>query len=271
MGHGGAGANETFPRIIFTPGEPGNRMKEIVLCGSADLPIIFEIINESALVYKGVIPADRWHEPYMPMSELLSEIGKGIRFYGYGIGDRLAGVMGIQDVKDVTLIRHAYVRTECRGQGIGRKLLAHLNRLTDRPVLIGTWKAATWAIRFYEKSGFALMGDDEKNRLLKIYWNVPDRQIEESVVWRISAGLIVRTITYFKSDWEAKGGFIDETSAFSDLGCGNPFLFSALCPIRYPEPPYRHAGRFHNRLGELDVLVEPGGGLEPGRVRRPDR
>ena len=118
---------------------------EISLCGSADLPTIIEIINESALAYKEVIPADRWHEPYMPMAELISEIGKGIRFYGYGAGDRLVGVMGIQDVKDVTLIRHAYVRTECRGQGIGRKLLTYLNQLTDRPVLIGTWKAATWA------------------------------------------------------------------------------------------------------------------------------
>lgn len=157
-------------------------MKEISFCGSADLPTIFEIINESALAYKGVIPADRWHEPYMPMAELISEIGKGIQFYGYSLDDRLAAVMGIQDVKDVTLIRHAYVRTACRGQGVGRKLLNYLNRLTDRPVLIGTWKAATWAVRFYEKNGFVLLGDDEKNRLLKIYWTVPDRQIEESVV-----------------------------------------------------------------------------------------
>ncbi len=90
--------------------------------------------------------------------------------------------MGIQDVKDVTLIRHAYVRPECRGQGIGRKLLTYLNQLTGRPVLVGTWKAASWAIRFYEKNGFVLLPDDEKNRLLKIYWTVPDRQIEESVV-----------------------------------------------------------------------------------------
>ena len=182
MARGGKSVHEAFHRIGYTPGEPGLRMKEISLCGSADLPTIFEIINESALAYKGVIPTDRWHEPYMPLAELISEIGNGIRFYGYGAGERLIGVMGIQDVKDVTLIRHAYVRTACRGQGIGRKLLACLNQLTDRLVLIGTWKAAIWAVRFYEKNGFVLLGDDQKNRLLKIYWTVPDRQIEESVV-----------------------------------------------------------------------------------------
>ncbi len=158
-------------------------MKETISpCGSKDLPIIFEIINESAHAYKGVIPADRWHEPYMPMAELVSEISKGVKFYGYFAGDRLVGVMGVQDVKDVTLIRHAYVRTKCRSQGIGGKLLTYLNQLTSRPVLIGTWKAATWAIRFYEKNGFVLLGDDEKNRLLKIYWTVPDRQVKESIV-----------------------------------------------------------------------------------------
>ena len=144
---------------------------------------MYEIINDSALAYKGMIPADRWHEPYMPLAELQSEISKGVRFYGYREDDdRLIGVMGIQDVKDVTLIRHAYVRTSSRGGGIGRELLDYLNGLTDRPVLIGTWKAATWAIRFYEKNGFTLVSDSEKNRLLKIYWTVPDRQIEESVV-----------------------------------------------------------------------------------------
>lgn len=157
-------------------------MDQISLCGPADLPAIGHIINESALAYKGVIPADRWHEPYMPMTELQSEIGKGVRFYGIRVDGRLAGVMGIQDVKDVTLIRHAYVRTALRGHGIGRKLLTFLNQLTVRPVLIGTWKAASWAIRFYEKNGFACVDDDEKNRLLKIYWTVPDRQVEESVV-----------------------------------------------------------------------------------------
>lgn len=157
-------------------------MSDISPCSPADLPVISAIINESALAYKGVIPADRWHEPYMPMAELQSEVARGVAFYGYRDAGELVGVMGIQEVKDVTLIRHAYVRTRCRGQGIGRALLVHLNQFTSRPVLIGTWKAATWAIRFYEQNGWSLVGDAEKNRLLKIYWTVPERQIEESVV-----------------------------------------------------------------------------------------
>ena len=154
----------------------------IAPCQPADLPVIFEIINDAALAYKGVIPADRWHEPYMPMAELHAEIAKGVRFYCCRLDERIAGVMGIQDVKDVTLIRHAYVRTKERRHGIGRVLLEHLNQLTARPVLIGTWKAATWAVRFYEKHGFTLVSDAEKNRLLRIYWTIPDRQVEESVV-----------------------------------------------------------------------------------------
>ena len=157
-------------------------MKTIAPCAAADLPAVFEIINESALAYKGVIPADRWHEPYMSMAELKSEIAKGVRFYCCKLDERIAGVMGIQDVKDVTLIRHAYVRTKRRRHGIGRTLLEHLNQLSSRPVLIGTWKAASWAVRFYEKNGFTLVSDEEKNRLLRIYWTIPDRQVEESVV-----------------------------------------------------------------------------------------
>jgi GNAT superfamily N-acetyltransferase len=157
-------------------------MQQIAASRESDLPVIFEIINESALAYKGVIPADRWHEPYMSMAELKSEIAKGVRFHCCKLDERIAGVMGIQDVKDVTLIRHAYVRTKQRRHGIGRTLLEHLNQLTSRPVLIGTWKAATWAVRFYEKNGFTLVSDEVKNRLLRIYWTIPDRQVEESVV-----------------------------------------------------------------------------------------
>ena len=148
----------------------------------ADTATIHEIINDAAQAYKGAIPADCWHEPYMPLAELEAEIGKGVRFYCATQGDRVIGVMGIQDVKEVTLIRHAYVRTASRRHGIGQALLDHLNRLTTRPVLIGTWKAATWAIRFYEKNGFQLIGDAEKNRVLPRYWTIPARQVEESVV-----------------------------------------------------------------------------------------
>ena len=166
-------------------------MTAISPCAPEDLSSIFEIINESAAAYKGVIPADRWHEPYMPLEELQSEIAKGVTFYGYRLEGTLTGVMGIQDVQDVTLIRHAYVRTQSRGHGVGGKLLAHLSQLTRRPLLIGTWKAADWAIRFYRKNGFELVTDEEKNSLLQIYWTVPQRQIEESVVlvdrrWRES-------------------------------------------------------------------------------------
>ncbi len=157
-------------------------MKTITPCKEADLPLMLEIINESALAYKGVIPADRWHEPYMPLAELQSEIAKGVRFYGCNLDARLVGVMGIQEVKDVTLIRHAYVRTGYRRHGIGRALLEQLSQLTNRPILIGTWKAATWAIGFYEKNGYTIVNEVEKNRLLRIYWTIPDRQVEESVV-----------------------------------------------------------------------------------------
>jgi N-acetylglutamate synthase-like GNAT family acetyltransferase len=157
-------------------------MTVIRLCEPADAPEIFEIINDSAQAYKGVIPEDAWHEPYMSMAELESEIGKDVRFYGCEMAGRLVGVMGIQDVRDVTLIRHAYVRTECRAHGIGRSLLEYMDHLTSRPILIGAWKAATWAIQFYQKNGFALVGEEEKNRLLRIYWTVPERQIQQSVV-----------------------------------------------------------------------------------------
>jgi GNAT superfamily N-acetyltransferase len=151
-------------------------------CTTDDFDAIFAIINEAAEAYRGVIPADRWHEPYMPREELRHEIQCGVRFWGWEDGGELAGVMGIQDVQDVTLIRHAYVRTAQRNQGIGGRLLGELRTLTARPVLIGTWADAVWAIRFYQKHGFRLVTPEEKNRLLVRYWSIPERQVETSVV-----------------------------------------------------------------------------------------
>ena len=138
----------------------------IRLCADADFHAILEIINDAAQAYRGAIPADRWREPYMQEAELAHQIDSGVRFWGYEEeGGELVGVMGIQHVRDVTLIRHAYVRTVCRNRGIGASLLVHLRTLTAKRILIGTWAAASWAIRFYEKQGFALIGGDEKNRL----------------------------------------------------------------------------------------------------------
>lgn len=154
----------------------------IAPCHPSETQRICEIVNESAQAYKGVIASDRWHEPYMPLAELQAEIAKGVRFYGWYEAGSLAAVMGIQDVKDVTLIRHAYVLTAHRQKGLGGRLLAALRGLTQRPVLIGTWKAATWAVDFYRKHGFELVTTEEKERLLREYWTVPKRQIEESVV-----------------------------------------------------------------------------------------
>jgi len=151
-------------------------------CEETDFDAIYEIINEAAEVYKGIIPADRWKEPYMPRDELRHEIDADVQFWGYEEGGELLGVMGIQDVLDVTLIRHAYVRTAQQNKGIGGRLLSHLRTLTSRPILLGTWADATWAIRFYEKHGFRLVTPEEKDRLLRKYWSIPDRQIETSVV-----------------------------------------------------------------------------------------
>jgi len=151
-------------------------------CDSGDISTIAEIINDAAMAYRGVIPDDRWKEPYMTMEELQHEIAEGVVFWGYEEDGRLVGIMGLQDVRDVTLIRHAYVRTDRRRDGIGGKLLSHLRKLTQRSVLIGTWRDAVWAVRFYEKHGFCLVSEEEKNRLLGTYWIIPVRQVETSVV-----------------------------------------------------------------------------------------
>ena len=151
-------------------------------CDDRDFQTIWAIINDGAEAYKGIIPADRWTEPYMSREKLQHEIDEGVVFWGYEETGALVGVMGIQRVRDVTLIRHAYVRTSSQKGGIGAKLLSHLLELADSPVLIGTWADAVWAIRFYERHGFQLVGPEEKNRLLKKYWNIPERQVETSVV-----------------------------------------------------------------------------------------
>ncbi len=152
-------------------------------CTPADLDTIYEIINDGAVAYRGVIAADRWHEPYMSREALEREIAAGVMFSAAVDDDgTIVGVMGLQHVKDVTLIRHAYTRTRAQGRGAGSALLQHLREQTSKPVLIGTWKAATWAIRFYERHGWRVVDDAEKVRLLRTYWTVPDRQIEESVV-----------------------------------------------------------------------------------------
>ncbi len=150
-------------------------------CQPQDFEQIWAIINDGAHAYKGIIPADRWTEPYMSREKLQHEINDGVVFWGDDSGT-LAGVMGIQDVQDVTLIRHAYVRTGSQKRGIGGRLLSHLLGLSSRPILIGTWAAAVWAIRFYEANGFKMVSPEEIDRLLKKYWEIPERQIETSVV-----------------------------------------------------------------------------------------
>ncbi len=147
-----------------------------------DFNSIYEIINDSASAYKGVIPDDRWHEPYMPQDELRKQIEEGVEFYCLCEENEITGVMGIQDRGDVNLIRHAYVRTARRNNGAGGRLLRFLLEKSDKPVLIGTWKSASWAVSFYRKHGFSTVTDEDRNRLLKKYWNIPERQIETSVV-----------------------------------------------------------------------------------------
>jgi|ERR1700678_349474 GNAT superfamily N-acetyltransferase len=151
-------------------------------CDPSDFEPIFAIINDGAEVYRGIIPEDRWTEPYMSREKLQHEISAGVVFWGYEDSGELAGVMGIQDVKDVTLIRHAYVRTSSQRRGVGALLLAHLRNLTANPVLIGTWADAAWAIRFYQKHGFQQVPPADKDQLLRRYWTVPARQVETSVV-----------------------------------------------------------------------------------------
>jgi GNAT superfamily N-acetyltransferase len=151
-------------------------------CSDADLPAIESIVNEAAQAYRGAIPADCWHEPYMTRAALDAEIAAGVDFWGWDDAGVLIGVMGIQPVRDVTLIRHAYVRAAQQGRGIGAALLRFLFDRATGPVLVGTWAAAEWAIRFYQRHGFRLVPPEEKDRLLDTYWSIPARQRDTSVV-----------------------------------------------------------------------------------------
>ena len=169
-------------------------------CRPDEEPLMSAIVCDAAQAYKGVIPADRFHEPYMPLEELRSEIAAGVNFWCAEMNGEAVGIMGIQDVDsavpaeqggigNVTLIRHAYVRTARRGLGIGGQLLRHLVRIAQRPMLMGTWAAATWAVGFYQKHGFTLTAHAEKEKLLRVYWNIPERQVETSVVLADAAAM----------------------------------------------------------------------------------
>ena len=148
----------------------------------ADLPQIFAVINEAAQAYRGVIPLDQWHEPYMTKDQLDTAIAQGVVFWVAEDQGRLLGVMGIQDKGPLALVRHAYVAPTTQRKGVGTQLLRHVEHLAQKPILIGTWADASWAIDFYRRNGFTLVPDTQKDRLLRTYWSIPDRQIQTSVV-----------------------------------------------------------------------------------------
>ena len=183
MSHHSANDDSRFHHTVVSVVEPGMSGDRVIRqCIDRDFEAILAIINDGAEAYRSVIPPDRWKEPYMGADELRHEIASGVSFSGAERDDALVGVMGVQPVTDVILIRHAYVRTACQNQGIGGELLRHLTDRVDRPVLIGTWAAARWAIRFYEGHGFKMVERDDKDRLLKTYWSIPERQIDTSIV-----------------------------------------------------------------------------------------
>jgi len=152
--------------------------------GEADFVAMLAIVNDAARAYRGVIPADRWHEPYMSAHELEGEIAAGVVFWVAEQEGRVSAVMGIQDKGDVALVRHAYVATTTQRTGVGTQLLRHVESLVDKPILIGTWASASWAIEFYQRNGFEVVPSADKDRLLRTYWSIPARQIETSVVLR---------------------------------------------------------------------------------------
>jgi N-acetylglutamate synthase-like GNAT family acetyltransferase len=149
---------------------------------AGDFAGILRIINDAAVAYRGVIPADRWHEPYMSANDLETQIAEGVTFWIGEQEGRLLGVMGIQDKGEVALVRHAYVASTTQRSGVGTKLLRHVESLADKPILIGTWAAASWAIEFYQRNGFTIVPIGDRDRLLRQYWSIPTRQIETSIV-----------------------------------------------------------------------------------------
>jgi GNAT superfamily N-acetyltransferase len=157
-------------------------MHVIRRCRDDETPIILAIVNAAAEAYRDVIPVDRWHDPYMAGEQLQRDVAAGVEFWGYELDAVLIGVMGIQPVRDVDLIRHAYVRPGSQRLGVGAALIAHLRSLSARRMLVGTWSDAAWAIRFYQREGFALVPPSHAKTLLKTYWDIPERQIETSVV-----------------------------------------------------------------------------------------
>jgi len=154
----------------------------IIKSKKKDFKDIYDIINDASSAYKGIIPADMWREPYMSEQELRDQIDDGVQFWCYHDKEKIVGVMGIQDKSDVILTRHAYVRTTDRNKGIGSGLLRHLSGISRKPILIGTWADASWAINFYQKHGFQLVSFEEKEKLLRRYWKISVRQIDTSVV-----------------------------------------------------------------------------------------
>jgi GNAT superfamily N-acetyltransferase len=168
--------------------DPSRPPGVIRACSAGDVPAMLAIVNDAAQAYRGVIPADCWHEPYMPEPALRGELARGVAFFGWEDGGSLRGVMGLQQVGDRALIRHAYVATAHRRRGIGAALLGHLRAEARAPMMVGTWAEATWAIAFYEKHGFVLNVPEEGWRLLRRYWNIPERQLETSVVLSDSHG-----------------------------------------------------------------------------------
>ncbi len=144
---------------------------------------ILHIINDAAKKYKGIIPDDCWHEPYMSEQELIDEFNDEVRMYGYHDNNKLIGVIGIQEVQDIILIRHAYTLTSYQSKGTGSAMLEYLLKKSQNSrLLVGTWKNATWAIRFYEKFGFIVHAKEQSTLLLKKYWKIPSKQIKNSVV-----------------------------------------------------------------------------------------